>query len=85
MLGTNPILQVAPIAVRDLFKRRAMNHDAGRIAATLVRIAQFGTGYTGARRRLQMDHMPVWDGTPYLKRLMASLGNFTGLLRSGQK
>src|SRR5450756_2263610 len=47
--------QIAAIAVRNLVKRSAMDHDARRIAAALVRVAQLGTEHPAARRRLARD------------------------------
>ena len=49
------MLQIAPIRLGDLVQRIAMNHDQGRIAAALVRIAQLWTEQTTARWRLAGD------------------------------
>src|SRR5437879_13003954 len=61
-LLAKPSLQVAPVTIGHVPQGIAVNHDQGRIGATLVRIPQSGAHVAGARRLLPFNSGPQRPG-----------------------
>src|SRR5262245_48623094 len=49
------MFQVAPVRIRDVRERTAVDHDQRRILSALVRVAQLGPAAAGARGLLAQD------------------------------